>query len=51
MDSYGEPSFDKALKSTKYTPVNEIFAGKYTNKRVPLMVLEVVDVDTVGNCF
>ena len=37
--------------STKVARVSDIFEGKYTNKRVPYMVLEVMDVESVGNCF
>ena len=44
-------SFEQALQDKDFTTVAELKQGKFNLSKVPKLALEVVSVETVGNCF
>lgn len=50
----GKPNYQDCLAvggTSDYVAVSELKQGKYNLKKVPKLALEVLSVETIGNCF
>jgi hypothetical protein len=49
MKAYGVRTFQEVINSKNYVRITDIY--QYNYKKIPKMALEVLSVETIGNCF